>query len=212
LSIVVKSGVVGLLAVSLFAVSRGLAASPAIPEGSSPTVQARPAETELPPPTPVAPSPTIEAAAIAPASTVHTVITPEALGRMVAFRAAHPRPLGPDTECLAKTVYLEAANQTLWGQLAVAQVIVNRMNSSTYPKSACAVVEQPKQFADQSTGPDDQSGKSWNAAVAIARIAQDGRVTQVVPGALFFHASYVSPSWSQSRERIAQIGDHIFYR
>jgi spore germination cell wall hydrolase CwlJ-like protein len=131
---------------------------------------------------------------------------------MVALRAAYPRPIGPDTQCLAKTVYLEAANQTLWGQLAVAQVIVNRMKSSTYPKSACAVVEQPRQFADQDAAPDDQSGKSWKAAVAIARIAQDGRVAQVVPGALFFHAAYVSPGWSQSRERLAQIGDHIFYR
>lgn len=128
------------------------------------------------------------------------------------MQARRPRPLEPETECLARTVYLEAANQTLQGQLAVAQVVLNRMKSHTYPKSACAVVGQHGQFARSDDDSDPAASKPWATAVAIATIAEDGHVAEVAPGAMFFHATYVSPAWSQDHERIAQVGDHIFYR
>lgn len=137
---------------------------------------------------------------------------PSDLRRLVANRAAHPRPIGAAVECIARTVYLEAANQELTGQLAVAQVIVNRMRASAYPKSACAVVGQHGQFAYGDVAVDPTSAKPWDTAVAIASIAAEGLAPQVAPGALFFHADYVKPAWSQEHERIAQIGDHIFYR
>ncbi len=139
-------------------------------------------------------------------------LTAVSLQDLVTIRAAHPRPMRPETNCLARTVLKEASNQTLRGQLAVAQVVLNRMKSATYPKSACAVVGQPGQFAYTDADLDRGRSKPWDTAVAIATIAQDNRVAQVAPGALFFHATYVSPSWSQTHERIAQIGDHVFYR
>ena len=127
----------------------------------------------------------------------------------MAFEAAHPAPLGPETECIARTVFHEASNQALSGQLAVAQVIVNRTHSGEFPTDVCAVVTQRAQF---SQGPVAHKSKSWNMAVAIAQIAQAGRAKQVAPGALFFHAAWMTPAWSGERQRVAQIGDHIFYR
>ena len=204
-----------MLTISLLVVSRGLAAPPSNPDSSSPRVQAAAADAPPePPPQAIPPPPQIH-------PIVSTTDTPSPTSRrltavslqdMVTIRAAHPRPMGSDTNCLARTVLKEASNQTLRGQLAVAQVVLNRTKSAIYPKSACAVVGQPGQFAYTDADLESRRSKPWDTAVAIATIAQDNRVAQVAPGALFFHATYVTPSWSQTHERIAQIGDHIFYR
>ena len=98
------------------------------------------------------------------------------------------------------------------GQLAVAQVILNRVSSGAYPRSVCAVVDQPGQFSRAPVTAAAESAKPWSAAVAIAIIAQEHRFPQIAPGALFFHAASMRPAWSDEHERIAQIGDHIFYR
>jgi spore germination cell wall hydrolase CwlJ-like protein len=126
--------------------------------------------------------------------------------------AAHPAPLRPEVECIARAVYHEAANQALSGQLAVAQVILNRARSGEYPRSVCGVVGQPGQFSKDPITSETSGSKPWSAAVAIATIAEEHRVAQIAPGAMFFHAASMRPAWSEERERIAQIGDHIFYR
>ncbi len=204
-----------MLTVSLLVVSRGLAAPTPNPESNGPRVQASTvdAQAELPPQA-IQPPPQIHPIVSTTATTVPPPRRPTAvsLQDLVTIRAAHPRPMGPDTNCLARTVLKEASNQTLRGQLAVAQVVLNRMKSATYPKSACGVVGQRGQFASTDADLGRGRSKPWDTAVAIATIAQDNRVAQVAPGALFFHATYVSPSWSQTHERIAQIGDHVFYR
>jgi hypothetical protein len=204
-----------MLAVSLLVVSRGLAAPTPDPDSGSPRVQAAAADgPPEPPPQAKPPPPQIRPIVSTTYTTLPTPgrLTAVSLKDLVTIRAAHPRPMGPDTNCLARTVLKEASNQTLRGQLAVAQVVLNRMKSATYPKSACAVVGQPGQFAYADADLARGRSKPWDTAVAIATIAQDSRVAQVAPGALFFHATYVSPSWSQTHERIAQIGDHVFYR
>ena len=213
-----KLSVAGLLTVSLLVASKSPASSPT-GDDSSPKVQVAAADAAAAPTAAAAaalindspPSP-LRTPSQAAAPLVRQPVTPANLRQMVAVRAASPRPVGPDTACMARTVYLEASNQTLRGQLAVAQVIVNRMKSAAYPKSACEVVEQPGQFAQADSDQEPTSSKVWKTAVAIARIAQDSRIAQVAPGARFFHATYVSPSWSQTHERITQIGDHVFYR
>ena len=143
---------------------------------------------------------------------LHRLVTQSGLRQLVAVVTAHPAPLRPDVECIARTVYHEAANQALSGQLAVAQVIVNRTRSGEFPKSVCAVVGQRGQFSHDPVTPTSTASKPWSSAVAIATIAQEYRVAQIAPGALFFHAASMRPVWSGERERIAQIGDHIFYR
>lgn len=128
--------------------------------------------------------------------------------------AATPRPADMDAElrCLAGAVYFESRGESLPGQLAVAHVVINRANSGRFPKSLCGVVHQPSQFSFVRGGrmPSIREGAQWNNAVAIAKIAREGSWKNQAPGALFFHARYVSPGWRKTR--IAQIDNHIFYR
>ena len=114
--------------------------------------------------------------------------------------------------CLATAVYFEAKGEPLEGQLAVAQVILNRVESGRFASSICGVVNQPNQFSFAKGVSIPTASGNWRTAVAIARIARDERWQQIAPDALFFHARYVAPSWRQNREKISQVGAHIFYR
>ncbi len=138
-------------------------------------------------------------------------VTAESLAALV---AATPRPadMDPELRCLAGTVYFESRGESLVGQLAVAHVVINRAESGRFPKSLCGVVHQRSQFSFVRGGkmPAIREGAQWNNAIAIAQIARDGSWKNHAPGALFFHARYVSPGWRKTR--IAQIDNHIFYR
>jgi spore germination cell wall hydrolase CwlJ-like protein len=116
--------------------------------------------------------------------------------------------------CLAKAVYFEARSESLEGQLAVAEVVLNRAASGVYPPSICAVVTQPAQFSFIRGGrfptPDTKSD-CWHRALAIAEIARKRLASQVDRNVLWYHASYVSPSWGRAKNRAARIGTHIFY-
>ena len=128
--------------------------------------------------------------------------------------AATPKPetIDPELRCLAQAVYFESRGESLAGQLAVAHVVINRAKSGRFPKSLCGVVHQPSQFSFVRGGrmPAVRNGAQWNNAVAIAQIARDGSWKNQAPGALFFHARYVSPGWRKTR--VAAIDNHIFYR
>jgi spore germination cell wall hydrolase CwlJ-like protein len=137
---------------------------------------------------------------------------PPSLKAQVAAEVAESAPLDAETECMAKAVHHEAANQSLEGQLAVAQLILNRTQSDKFPKTICGVVNQKGQFVHITGYQAPRHDPRWAVAVAISRIAQQGLADAVAPGALFFHATYVHPPWKKTRERVAQIGAHIFYR
>lgn len=199
-----------MLALSLVLVSRSLAASAPVPDAILVDPGKGSLETAAPPPAdPIVATPPPDQHFL---PSLRDLISPAALRRLVAIRSAHPRPMRPAVECMARTVYREAANQALWGQLAVAQVILNRTKSRAFPHSVCGVVGQPGQFSEQPVRVAPATARPWGAAVAIATIAEDEQFPQIAPGALFFHAAYMRPAWSQDHQRIAQIGDHIFYR
>ena len=117
--------------------------------------------------------------------------------------------------CLAKAVYFEARSESLEGQLAVAQVVLNRAASGVYPPSICGVVTQHAQFSFVRRGRipmADRASEAWRKAVAIAHIAEDKLAQAQVPASvLWYHATYVSPGWGKRLTREAQIGLHIFY-
>ncbi len=118
-----------------------------------------------------------------------------------------------DQNCLATAIYYEARSESLAGQLAVARVVVNRAASGRFPRSLCGVVTQAGQFSFVRGGrlPDaDKNDAQWRNARAIAQIAVDNEWKSQAEGALFFHASRVSPGWG--RQRLTQIDNHIFYR
>jgi spore germination cell wall hydrolase CwlJ-like protein len=119
-----------------------------------------------------------------------------------------------EEECLARAVYFEARGEPIEGQLAVAEVVLNRAASGKYPTTICAVVTQPWQFSFIQRGrfpnPDKDSA-AWEKSVAIARIAGGKLADRLAENVLWYHADYVAPSWGKRLDKQAKIGLHIFY-
>ncbi len=125
------------------------------------------------------------------------------------------------SECLARAVYFEARGESELGQLAVAKVILNRVNSSKFPNNICGVVYQGShrknscQFSFACDGQADvpKYGKPWRKAKLVAKRALSGsNDLRVISTAMFYHADYVKPKWAGAMDRLIKIGSHIFYR
>lgn len=126
-----------------------------------------------------------------------------------------PAQLSRQLECLAGAVYFESRGEPASGQLAVAQVVINRAESGQFPSDYCGVVYQRSQFSFIKGGrmPSiKRSSAAWQQAAKIARIAHEGLVESEAGDALYFHAKYVKPSWSYRKQARATINTHIFYR
>jgi spore germination cell wall hydrolase CwlJ-like protein len=124
-------------------------------------------------------------------------------------------PLDEETNCLATAVYFEARGETLEGQLAVARVVMNRAASGKYPPSWCGTIKQHAQFSFVQHGqfPQVDAGcAAWARAQGIARLAVANVIPSVGNDVLWYHATYVAPSWGRRLSRVEQIGAHIFYR
>lgn len=115
--------------------------------------------------------------------------------------------------CLANAIYFESNGEPLAGQLAVAEVIINRARSGRFASTLCGVITQRSQFSFVRGGRIPQAPRTsagWRNAVAIAHIAIDDLADSPVSTALFFHARRVSPGWRL--RRLASVGNHVFYR
>jgi len=128
--------------------------------------------------------------------------------------AAQDAPTLVDSElnCLAIGVYYESKGEPLAGQLAVAEVILNRTTSGRFPTSVCSVIKQRGQFSFVRGGqlPSPPANAHWRKALAVAQVAQKDLWDSPVANALYFHARYVAPGWK--RPRVGTVGNHIFYR
>lgn len=127
--------------------------------------------------------------------------------------------------CLAQAIYHEARGESREGQLAVANVIINRALSKKYPSTICGVVFQNAdkgrfkcQFTFACDGRSDMGRErtAWNRSLSLADEAfyeyQRGKRPGVIPNsALFYHTTAVAPKWSHTFNRVAAIGSHIFY-
>lgn len=135
---------------------------------------------------------------------------PASLSHLVASIGDADTASDSDIHCLATAVYFEARGEPMEGQLAVAQTILNRVQSGHYAPTVCGVINQPKQFSyDRTRAP--SAGNDWETAQAIAKIAARDMWREVAPNALSFHAKRVAPNWA-GKTRVAVIGNHIFYR
>jgi len=138
---------------------------------------------------------------------------PRTLGELVSSHAG-VETAGREQDCLANAVYFEARGEPIEGQLAVAEVVLNRTRSGRYPNTICEVVTQPWQFSFVRRGNiprADRRSESWRRAVAVARIAEAGASRLLPNDVLWYHADYVSPSWGRRLARNTKIGLHIFY-
>ena len=129
--------------------------------------------------------------------------------------ATQAAPTGDEQwQCLKTALYFESRGESLKGQFAVAEVILNRVDNPVYPKSVCAVVKQGCQFSFTCDGHSDamRDGQSADRAGRIARVMLDGAPRALTQGATHFHTVNVKPSWSRRFPRTASIGAHLFYR
>lgn len=118
-----------------------------------------------------------------------------------------------DLNCLAEAIYHEARGESTQGQAAVAEVILNRVESRQFPPSVCGVVNQPSQFSYTIGGKKKIGNKAaYLRARDIARNALAGAPRVLTGGATYFHTPAVRPSWSHRFQRTVRIGQHIFYR
>ena len=144
------------------------------------------------------------------------LVLPEAgsLTKLVAdVRVMDAGAMDNEAECLATAVYFESKGEPLDGQLAVAQVIVNRVEDGRFGRDICAVVKAPKQFSFVKGNmlPEPTNRAAWETAKAVALIAISGSWPEIAPDATHFHATRVNPGWKNLR-RIATVGQHVFYR
>ncbi|GAB4576904.1 MAG: hypothetical protein Tsb008_22010 [Rhodothalassiaceae bacterium] len=125
-----------------------------------------------------------------------------------------------DLTCLAQAVYFEARSEPLEGQIAVAQVVLNRVKSEYWPDSVCAVVFQNEhrrngcQFSFACDGRSDRPYNmvAWDKARKIARLALQSKLPDITEQATHYHADYVAPDWQNRLEETAIYGRHRFYR
>lgn len=127
---------------------------------------------------------------------------------------------GSEWACLTEALYFEARGESFKGISAVAEVIINRKNSSKFPNSVCAVISQGVggrpgcQFSYKCDGRAEvyHEPKAYERVAKMAKLKLDGRLAKVTGGALFYHTTAVRPSWSRKFRRTAQVGVHLFYK
>ncbi|ERP88527.1 MULTISPECIES: cell wall hydrolase [Stappiaceae] len=139
--------------------------------------------------------------------------------------AQKPLPLSvgdkKEQRCLAEAIYFEARGESEDGQVAVAQVVLNRVKNPAYPDSICGVVYQNRhkrnrcQFSFACDGIKDRisSPTAWATAQKLARDVADGkRYSKMVDASTHYHATYVNPRWAKSMAKRGKVGLHIFYK
>ncbi len=126
-----------------------------------------------------------------------------------------------ELRCMATAIYFEARDEPTKGQIAVAQVVMNRIRSPFYPKTVCGVVYQGErnrhgcQFSFTCTGKRNavKEKAEWATAVKLAKQVIAGEIwLNEVGYATHYHATYVHPQWRFELDRVTQIGAHIFYK
>ena len=125
-----------------------------------------------------------------------------------------------DFNCLQQAIYHEARGERLSGQIAVAEVILNRVDAANFPGSVCGVVNQGTgngracQFSYACNGASlaMHERTARRLAAGIAQVMLSGAERELTDGATHFHARHVNPRWARAYERTAQIGAHLFYR
>ena len=130
--------------------------------------------------------------------------------------------------CLASNIYWEARNQSLEGKLAVAQVTLNRVESSKYPNTICGVVTQTRyypsgridlhscQFSWYCDGKKDEPVETWGfsyeESLNLAVNFLEKRPMDFTEGSTHYHNTKVNPAWTASLQEVVQIEDHLFYK
>lgn len=134
---------------------------------------------------------------------------------------AQPQASGDENwKCLAEALYFEARGETVKGQFAVAEVILNRVDSTRFPQSICGVINQGtgKRYQCQFTYTCDGRAEvisekdAYQRVAKVARYSIDGAAGDLTNGATHYHTTNVRPKWSRVYTHTTSIGVHVFYR
>jgi len=137
------------------------------------------------------------------------------------FLAAQPAVKGNAAwQCLSEALYFEARGESIKGQFAVAEVILNRVESGSFPNTVCGVINQGTgrkyqcQFTYTCDGHDEviHNKKVFTRLGKIARLMLDGSERPLTQGATHYHTKAVNPRWAKTFPRTATIGVHHFYK
>ena len=138
------------------------------------------------------------------------------------LRTIDARPLTEQETCLATAIYHEARGESIRGQFAVAEVILNRVESAKFPDAICGVVYQGAQsgriggcqfsFACDGNSEAMPNRRAASVARRIAQVMSDGGHRGLTKGALYFHTYAVNPGWASRFTQTTHIGAHLFYR
>ena len=130
---------------------------------------------------------------------------------------------------MAFNIYHEARNESMLGQIAVGQVVMNRVWDKRFPNTVCEVVKQAvthkgtnkpvlfrcsfSWYCDGQVDDVNKDSKAWRYSLEYASIVLSGRIVlDITEGATHYHATYVRPSWAKTKTRTTRIDRHIFYR
>ena len=127
---------------------------------------------------------------------------------------------GAEWQCLSEALYFEARGESVQGLFAVAEVIMNRVRSKSFPSTPCAVVNQGTgrlfqcQFTFRCDGHKEviREPRAYERVAKVARAVLDGANVGLTDGATHYHTTSVRPRWSRVFHKTARIGVHIFYR
>ena len=127
---------------------------------------------------------------------------------------------GAAWQCLAEALYFEARGESLKGQIAVAEVILNRVESKRFPNTVCGVIRQGTgrkhacQFSYTCDGLPENVNEpgAYKRVGKVARMMLDGAPRNLSGGALFYHTTAVNPRWARSFQRTTRLGVHLFYK
>ena len=142
-----------------------------------------------------------------------------------AVNAQEEEPINEGLICLALNIYHEARSESLAGQYAVADVVLNRVESSRYPNTICEVVYQAMtwkgnpirdkcQFSWYCDGKSDRPTETdaWYRSIGVAvNIMHKAQFRGLTESATHYHTDYVNPNWNRSMNYIGRIGNHLFY-
>jgi len=135
-----------------------------------------------------------------------------------------------DRFCLAQNIYFESANQSFAGQIAVSNVVINRVKSDLFPNSICEVIYQAKmkenwlgnmvpirnqcQFSWYCDGKSDDPVDSvtWLNSIRVADMVLSSEYPDITEGSLWYHADFVKPYWANQLQLVTTIDNHLFYK
>ncbi len=131
--------------------------------------------------------------------------------------------------CMAKNIFFEAATESTAGQLAVTQVVLNRVKSKYYPNTVCGVIQEARRHANglpkrdqcqfswycDGKGDEPREGRLWTQAQELAEhiFLYKDKYVDITDGATHYHAKYIDdPRWARADRRTATIDQHHFFR